>query len=251
MATGVLVLCLGRATRLIPYLEEDGGSAAKEYEAEIRFGFETTTDDAEGDRRSTDDAPVPDAGQVRSALAAFVGDLEQVPPGFSAKKVNGERAYDLARRGEDARLKPVKVEVATAELLSFELDRARVRFEVSRGTYIRALARDLGRALGSAAHLTALRRTRSGSSVLAAALPADELDEEGVAARLLPMADVLSRWPAQPVDEAGGVELRLGRSIESDGILVEGTRVRLIGPEGELVALARARNRRFEPFCVF
>jgi len=133
MATGVLVLCLGKATRLIPYIEEMGGVAAKEYEARIRFGFETTTDDSEGEPRG-EAAPLKslDAARINAALAAFVGEIEQVPPAFSAKKVAGERAYKMARRGEAVELKAVRVHVESAELEGFEDGIATVRFSCSR-----------------------------------------------------------------------------------------------------------------------
>ena len=253
MATGVLVLCLGKATRLIPYIEEMGGVDAKEYEAHVRFGFETTTDDAEGPPRG-ERAGVAGltAKAVSAALAAFVGEIEQIPPAFSAKKVAGERAYAMARRGEVVELEPVRVHVGSAELLDLDADIARVRFACSRGTYIRALARDLGRALGVGAHLVALRRTRSGAAELARAARLDDLTPESLAAALVPMMAVLETWPSVIAGESEAADLRLGRAVNLEKARhTVGTRVRISDHEGGLVALASSDGSRMQPFCVF
>jgi len=254
MATGVLVLCLGKATRLIPYLEEGASVEAKEYEALIRFGFETTTDDVEGQARSTPaDVGGLTSERVRAALATFVGDLQQVPPAYSAKKLEGERAYSLARRGETVDLKPVPVRVARAELLELSAGTARVRYACSRGTYIRSLARDLGRVLGVGAHLNGLRRTRSGSFTLDEAVVLDELDSENLGRRLIPPVDILSDWPRLMAGPRASADLRLGRPVSLEELkdLEEGARVRVTDPEGALVALARREGLRLLPFCVF
>jgi tRNA pseudouridine55 synthase len=253
MATGVLVLCLGKATRLIPYIEEMGGVDAKEYEARIRFGFEMTTDDAEGEPRGE---PVSTAAlnatRIAGALAAFVGESEQVPPGFSAKKVAGERAYAMARRGEDVELKAVRVHVGSAELLGIEGDIARVRFACSRGTYIRALARDLGRALGVGAHLVSLRRTRSGVAAIGRAVRLDDLTPESLGAALIPMMAVLEAWPSVVAGEKEAADLRLGRAVNlGKARETAGFRVRICDREGRLVALAGSDGSRMQPFCVF
>jgi len=253
MATGVLVLCLGKATRLIPYIEEAGGTDAKEYEAGIRFGFETTTDDAEGERHG-DVVPVDllTRDALSAALASTVGEIEQIPPAYSAKKVAGERAYALARRGEDVDLKPVRVSVHAAHLLGLEDGVATVRFACSRGTYIRALARDLGRALGVGAHLVALRRTRSGAAGLDRAVPIDQLDAASLAKNLLPMASILDTWPKVAVNDEGAANLRLGRAINVGESRVDRAgRVRVCDGADTLVALARAEGSRLQPFCVF
>lgn len=253
MATGVLVLCLGKATRLIPYLEETGGSQAKEYEAAIRFGFETTTDDSEGEiRGETRVADDLTPREIEAALSTFLGATHQVPPSFSAKKIAGERAYDLARRGESAELKPVTVEVSAAEFLSFEAGIARVRFACSRGTYIRALARDLGRRLEVGAHLVALRRTRSGGARLSEAIPLEELTQESLVARLVPPMAILEAWPRVVVGEREAVDLRLGRAISlGRGPEAEGAQIRVCDRAGDLVALARLDGTRMKPLCVF
>lgn len=253
MATGVLVLCLGKATRLIPYIEEMGGVDAKEYEASLRFGFETTTDDVEGEPRGEPVGTAAlDATGVSAALAALVGEIEQVPPAFSAKKVAGERAYALARRGEEVELKPVRVHVGSAELLGLEGDLAHVRFACSRGTYIRALARDLGRTLGVGAHLVALRRTRSGVAELARAVRLDDLTPESLGGALVPMMAVLEAWPSVTAGDSEAADLRLGRAVNlGKARETAGARVRICDREGQLVALASSNGSRMQPFCVF
>ncbi len=253
LATGVLVLCLGKATRLIPYIEETGGIEAKEYEARIRFGFETTTDDAEGDPRGRK-APTSALTHniVSVALAAFVGEIQQVPPSFSAKKVAGERAYAVARRGEDVDLKPVTVHIGAAELVKLEGDCALVRFACARGAYIRALARDLGRSLGVGAHLVALRRTRSGAATLERAVRLDDLTPESLPKALVPMTSVLEAWPSVTAGEREAADLRLGRAVNlGSGSEGPRARVRVCDLRGKLVALAHAEGARMQPFCVF
>lgn len=253
MATGVLVLCLGKATRLIPYLEEGGGGEAKEYEATIRFGFETTTDDAEGEPRS---APLSTAGLTAESLAlalrALEGEQQQVPPAYSAKKIEGERAYARARRGEEVELKPVAVEIGAARLIELTGATARVRIACSRGTYVRALARDAGRALGVGAHLSALRRTRSGASTLAGAVALDGLTPEALRAALLPMKSILAQWPAVVAGPREAADLKLGRAITlSRSPSLVRTRVRVVDGAGELLALCHLEGSRAQPFCVF
>ncbi len=253
MATGVLVLCLGKATRLIPYIEETGGVEAKEYEARIRFGFETTTDDALGEPRTEPAEPKGLTAETLSrALASLVGELHQIPPAFSAKKVDGERAYARARRGDEVDLKPVIVHVGAAELLEAGGAYARVRFACSRGTYVRALARDLGRSLGIGAHLVALRRTRSGSANLEQAIRLDDLTPASLGQGLVPMISILSAWPMVMAAPREAADLRLGRAVTLDrGGEVKRVRVRVADASGGLLALAYLEGSRVQPFCVF
>ena len=155
-ATGLLVLLVGRATRLATFIETE----PKVYEATIRFGSETDTDDATGTAIRT--APPPAESEIRSALKSLTGVISQVPPAYSAKSVDGTRAYDSARRGKPLQLAAVSVTVHGWELRNLTSDSLSAIVTCSGGTYIRALARDLGRIAGSAAHLEALRRTRVG-----------------------------------------------------------------------------------------
>ncbi|MBW3535341.1 MAG: tRNA pseudouridine(55) synthase TruB, partial [Gemmatimonadetes bacterium] len=173
-ATGLLLLCVGPATRLSEYLT----GLDKTYEATALLGTRTETEDAEGAVVSRDDRwKALEPSEVRDAVAAMVGPMAQVPPAFSAKKVAGEAAHRRARRGESFTLEAVVVEVYAAELLEVALPEIRFRVRCSSGTYVRALARDLGESLGTGAHLTALRRTRVGAFPVDGALPPPALED--------------------------------------------------------------------------
>jgi tRNA pseudouridine55 synthase len=171
-ATGLLVLLFGRATRLASFLDTE----PKVYEATITFGTETDTDDSTGAVTRT--ANPPSAADVRASIAAFTGPISQVPPAYSAKSVGGIRAYDGARRGEPLELAPVPVTVHEWDIRHFDENSLAAVITCSGGTYIRALARDLGRAASSAAHLSALRRTRIGPFDLSDAYSLETLSAE-------------------------------------------------------------------------
>ncbi len=168
-ATGLLILLLGRSTRLATFIVTE----PKEYEATIRFGNETETDDGTG--AETLRAVPPTLEKIEGAIPALIGTIEQVPPSFSAKSVEGTRAYDAARRGTPLELAPVRVHVARWTVRNVRRDEIDVTIECGTGTYIRSLARDLGRLTGSAAHLTALRRTRSGQFEVGSATTVDAM----------------------------------------------------------------------------
>jgi tRNA pseudouridine55 synthase len=178
-ATGLLILLLGRATRLANFLDIE----PKTYEATIHFGAETDTDDCTGSVVRT--AAVPESRAVRDGVRELTGVISQRPPAYSAKSVDGTRAYDAARRGEPLELSPVQVTVQSWEISELNDDSIRAVITCSGGTYIRALARDLGRLTSSAAHLTALRRTRIGSFDLRDATPLAELAATPVTLRKL------------------------------------------------------------------
>ncbi|HEX5576961.1 MAG TPA: tRNA pseudouridine(55) synthase TruB [Gemmatimonadaceae bacterium] len=156
-ATGLLILLIGRFTRLATFIETE----PKVYEATIRFGAETDTDDNTGS--VIREAPLPTKDAVLAAIPSFMGVITQVPPAYSAKSVDGIRAYDAARLGEPLELQPVEVNVSRLTVTAMRENEIDVTIECGTGTYIRSLARDLGRSAGSAAHLAALRRTRSGA----------------------------------------------------------------------------------------
>ena len=170
-ATGLLVLLVGRVTRLAQYMAGE----PKRYEATIRFGNETDTDDVTG--RPTREAPLPDEPEVRRAIASLTGSIEQQPPEYSAKQVGGVRAYAASRRGTPVELRPVRVTIHEWTVQRWHApDRLDVAITCGGGTYVRALARDLGRLTSSAAHLTALRRTGSGPFDVADAIPPEAVD---------------------------------------------------------------------------
>jgi tRNA pseudouridine55 synthase len=173
MATGVLPLVVGRMTRLAQFYT----MSDKSYEGEIRFGFSTDTYDADGER--VGDAHETNLGleQIREAASEFVGRIQQVPPSFSAKKVQGVPAYKLARKNKEVELKAVEVEVKSFECFHCSDDRVRFRTEVSSGTYVRSIAHELGQRLGVGAHLSALRRTASGEFCIEDAVTLEQLGE--------------------------------------------------------------------------
>jgi tRNA pseudouridine55 synthase len=227
MATGVLVLGVNRATRLLGHLM----LTEKAYDATIRLGVATTTDDAEGEVTTTTDAGQLDEATIRAALAGFVGDIEQVPTSVSAIKVDGKRAYQRVRDGEAVELaaRPVTVhEIVVRAIRDSEVD---LSVRCSSGTYIRAIARDLGNALGVGGHLTALRRTAVGSFDLASAHTLAELAEGFT---ILPIAAAArASFPVYDLDEDRAQDVRYGRKLDLD--LERLTAV--FAPDGEFLAL--------------
>ena len=179
-ATGVLLLLVGKATKLCERLMDQ----PKQYEATVKLGGTTPTDDPESPETPTPGAQPVSREQIEAALKPFVGPILQRPPAYSALKVGGRRAYDLARKGHDVELKPRTVNVYAIELLNYAWPFARIRIDCGRGTYIRSIARDLGEALGVGGHLTALVRTRVGEHSIADAVTLEQLDGK-------PIADVL------------------------------------------------------------
>jgi tRNA pseudouridine55 synthase len=244
-ATGVLVLCVGRATRLARFLS--GGE--KVYRASVRLGLSTTTDDLTGEPVGEPRPVGVTRAALDEALAAFVGTFDQVPPAFSARHVGGRRLYELARRGEAAARPATPVTVHSLEVLRWEVDRLDLEVRCSAGTYVRAVARDLGERLGTGAHLVALRRTRSGSFGLEQAVPGSELDARA-AESLLPMAALLPELPAVRVGEHGRRLVGHGRDLGPDAIdgPFPGAALRLVrvlDASGGLIALAVPRT--FDP----
>ncbi len=186
MATGVLPVCVGQATRLAQfYVESD-----KAYRAEARLGFATSTDDLSGEPMGPPCGTQVSTESLREALLAFRGALDQVPPAFSAKRVDGVRAYERARSGEAVQVPTARVTVHSLELVSHEADRFVFDMVCSAGTYVRSVARDVGARLGVGAHLVALRRTQSGGFGLEEAVSLERLAAEGEAL-LLPLSRLL------------------------------------------------------------
>lgn len=171
MATGVLPLLLGKFTRLAQYFS----TAQKSYSGTIRFGFATDTYDAEGVAAGVDVQPALTLEQVRGVAARFHGELEQLPPPFSAKKIGGTPAYKLARAGKPVELKPAKVDIASFEIVAVEGSEASFNMAISAGGYVRSVAHEMGQALGCGAHLSSLRRTRAGAFTLVEARRLEEL----------------------------------------------------------------------------
>ena len=172
LATGVLILCTGKATKRIEEFQQQ----QKEYIATLKLGATTPSFDMEMEEDGTYPVGHITEESVKEVLQCFVGEIEQVPPSFSACKINGDRAYNLARAGEAVELKPKKLRIDEIELQAYEAPFATIRVVCSKGTYIRALARDIGQALSSGAYLTALRRTRIGDFVADKCLKVEDID---------------------------------------------------------------------------
>ena len=208
-ATGLLPVCVGRATRLVRFV----AAGAKRYHARVRFGQATDTDDVTGQPVGAP-ADCPESSAIRRVLPEFLGEIDQIPPRYSAKQVGGRRAYRLARAGRPVRLAPNRVRVDELDLLDYDGTVAEFACQVGPGTYIRALARDLGERLGGAAHLAALRRTGVGPFEVSAAARLDELsDRDAIAARLLDPLSALSGIPRLPVSAEGSRLLGHGRLL--------------------------------------
>ncbi|MBP6822584.1 MAG: tRNA pseudouridine(55) synthase TruB [Acidobacteria bacterium] len=239
-ATGVLVVCLNRATRLVQFLTGDD----KEYLATMRLGFATETGDLTGEAR----LPVTDANhitseQVQEALKHFRGRIQQIPPMYSAKKVGGVRLHEMARRGEEIERQPIEIEIKELELVEQAENNNDFSFRVvcTAGTYIRTLAEDIGKRLGVGAHLISLRRTRAGSCPQSEAVTLDKLaelvEQDKLGEVLIPMADavelteiLLSKEECKAVTN--------GRSIRRNGDWRNGSKAKLCDDKRQLMAIA-------------
>ena len=264
MATGILAIALGEATKTVPFAMD----ADKVYRFTARWGESRDSDDAEGKVVATSDER-PSKSEIEAALPAFTGALSQVPPAYSAIKVQGERAYDLAREGEAVELAPRTVEVYSARLLEVpDPDHAVFEIHCGKGTYVRSWVRDLARALGTVGHVSQLRRTRVGGFTEEMAVP---LAKEGSSVHipaafehLRPIATALDGIPALAVTGPDAVRLRSGNPIlirpnqfariaeghqEADDL--QGLTVFLQTSEGEPVALAEFASGELRPFRVF
>jgi tRNA pseudouridine55 synthase len=257
LATGVLPIALGEATKTVPFVMD----GRKSYRFTVRWGIETDTDDAEGQAVASSDGR-PDVGAIRAALPRFTGTIMQTPPKFSAVKIAGERAYDLAREGEAVSLEPRPVEIDRLDLVRVvDADHAEFAAECGKGTYVRALARDLGRALGTCGHVAALRRTAVGPFAEHDATTHAELQQvveqapDGVAAAgapLLPVSAGLANLPALAVSRADAGRLARGQSVllrGRDAPMLEGWVA--VSVQGDLIALAEVEQGELRPRRIF
>jgi tRNA pseudouridine55 synthase len=251
LATGVLPLAVREATKLVRFLE--GGD--KSYAGVIRLGVETDTLDGEGRvvRRHT--GALPDAAHVRAALAGFLGEIEQIPPMFSAVKRGGVPLHRLARRGEVVERKPKRVRIDRFECVGFAPPDVQIEVDCSAGTYVRALASDLGRRLGCGAHLAGLRRTRSGpfseEQALSEAVLAGEAEQGSIDARVIPPVGPLA-LPVLQLSASEVLRVRSGGELAAaDAPLRPGSLVSALAPGGELVAVLEVHpGRRLRPLRV-
>lgn len=242
MATGVLPVCVGDATKIAQFITE----ATKAYDATVRLGVTTDTLDAEG--KVLAERPVPEMSRevLEAALQRFRGTFAQTPPMYSAVKVGGRRLYELARNGEEVERAARQVTVYELVLRDFSATEVKLSVRSSKGFFVRSLAADLGEALGCGAHLTALRRTQSGPFTLAQALPLADVQAQGpaLAPRLVSMADALTDVPRLTVTAAEAERVRHGGVVEVPASLSGLHRV--VGPGDELLALAEAERGRLK-----
>ncbi len=272
LATGVLVLLLGKATRLVRFYT----GRRKRYTAAFRFGFATNTYDSEGVAQGPDSAPALDRAVLEHYAAESVGRFDQMPPIFSAKKVQGRPAYELARKNEVVELKPASVEVFEYRLTGLEGSIARFAVECSSGTYIRSLVHDMGQRVGCGAHLVEICRTAVGEFSLEQALTIEELADSARAGKLqerviaienllpnFPRANVLpvlekkvrhgGKFNVMPSQlQPGRVELPPGATMELDAGEIHPPRLRVFSQQNKLLAIAEAVvPRTYQPVVVF
>jgi tRNA pseudouridine55 synthase len=272
LATGVLVLLLGRATRLVQFYN----GRRKRYAAGFRFGFATDTYDSDGEAQGPDTAPALDQALLEKLAGESVGRFEQMPPIFSAKKVKGRPAYELARKKQPVELKPVEVELFEYKLTAIEGRVARFVIECSSGTYIRSLAHEMGQKLGCGAHLSEITRTAVGEFSLEQAIKLEELAEASRAGKfadcMIRLENLLPNFPrvnVLPVIEKrvrhgtkfnvqvsqiqpGRVELPPGATLQLDAGEAKPPRLRVFSQQDKLVAIAEALvPRTYQPIVVF
>ncbi|MDO5657598.1 MAG: tRNA pseudouridine(55) synthase TruB [Paracoccus sp. (in: a-proteobacteria)] len=246
-ATGVLAVALGEATKTVPYLTE----ALKAYEFRVNWGAETASDDASGEVTRRSDAR-PDDAAIRAALPALTGDIMQVPPSVSAVRLDGARAYDLAREGHEVALEPRPLWVESLELVDTKPDHADLRMVCGKGGYVRAIARDLGRALGCLGHVAHLRRIWSGPFDAAQGVALDQIDRANQAALealLLPVEAALD-LPQMRASDEGAVRIRNGNPGQVIGTAPYGAEV-WVSHGGRALAIGRYLGGEVHPSRVF
>lgn len=255
LATGVLPIALGEATKTVPYIV--GGQ--KHYRFTARLGEARTTDDSEGEVTAQSSLR-PETAAIERVLPEFVGVVEQVPPSFAAIKVDGERAYDRARRGEDVALEPREVAIDSLALVERpDDDHVRLELVCGKGTYVRAVVRDLGAKLGCFAHVTALRRLQVGPFLAANAISLATLAQlaadDALSQALVSLPAALEEMPALPLTGPQAERLRAGQKIRVSAGVMTGTpgedgTVRAMAA-GEIIALARFQGGQLSPVRVF
>ena len=246
LAEGVLVLGLGPATRLVEYVQR----MPKEYRGTFLLGRSSDTEDIQGQVEFLDDSPEISADQLRQALPAFLGSIQQRPPQYSALKVQGKRAYDLARQGEKVELAPRSVRIDELELTDYQPPEFRLRIRCGSGTYVRSLGRDIAEALGSAAVMSALERTAIGPFRRENALSLETLSEETLRQHLQPPELALAELPRLTLSDRQVEDISHGRTIACEEIACE--EIAAVDGQGRLRAILTPRGRgRLKPARVF
>ena len=241
LASGLLVVAVGPATRFLQYLP----LAPKVYVGEVTFGVETATMDAEGEAVAEQEPPADLESHIRNALPDFIGLIQQIPPMYSAIKKDGKPLYTYARAGQEVERKPRTVHIDSLDLVSLEGPVATVRVVCSGGTYVRSLANDLGRKVGCGAHLSALRREAVGRFRVDQALDLDSVAVE----KLIPLKAALPPLPLVSLDADQTLRIREGRQVEVDGF-DSAILVGLTDPKGAVLGIARTLGHALQPECV-
>lgn len=235
LASGVLVVAVGASTRLIQFVQQ----LPKQYRAQFLLGRQSDTEDTTGNVTELIDPPVPTVAQLCEAAAAFTGEIEQRPPAFSALKVHGRRAYELARQGNPVELRPRRVEVYELEVLAYDYPVLELGISCSGGTYVRSLGRDLAAHLGSAAVMSRLVRTAVGTFALRDAVPLDALSAENWRHVVLPPARAVEHLPSVQLDPEEIRRVRQGQTIQRPH-LAEKTQLAGLDQSGNLVAVLQS-----------
>jgi tRNA pseudouridine55 synthase len=237
LATGVLVVCVGRATRLVQYVQRQ----PKRYRTTFLLGRESRTDDVEGEVQSVPGAPEPTRDKIVAALPAFLGDIQQRPPAHSAIKVDGRRSYERARKGEQFELPARSVTIHRLDILRYEYPELDLAIECGSGTYVRSLGRDLAVALGTRAVMSALERTATGEFRIEDAVSLDELNNDNLADHLQPALAAVADLPRIALDDAQLTELRHGRPIAMPACAPDSARAAAewaaVNPVGDLASI--------------
>lgn len=249
LAEGVLIVCLGPATRLVPFIHEH----SKTYRGSFRLGLTSDTEDITGNVTAVECPGDITADRLRDVLPGFLGTISQTPPAYSAAKVAGQRAYDLARQGADVELAPREVHVHRINLVDCHFPDFTLEIECGTGTYVRSLGRDIARRLGTEAVMTALQRTRIGPFHVDEAVTLEELAAENLSDFVLPPQAALPQLEKIAIDDAQLAALRQGRSLPANEppVRSDGERCAAVDPRGRLAAICQQRGGRWHPVLVF
>jgi tRNA pseudouridine55 synthase len=246
LATGVLVVCVGPATRLISYVQQ----MPKRYVGTFQLGRQSPTDDTDGEVTELDNPPVPTPDQIAAAAQTLVGEIRQRPPVYSAVKVQGRRAYVLARKGQSVELKPRTVTIHRIEILDYEYPQLTLEVDCGSGTYIRSLGRDLAASLGTAAVMSRLQRTAIGGFRIEDAIELESIAPENWAKHLLPSLRAVELLPQVELSAAEVAQIRQGLAVSDRAEPIDVDQFAAVDAAGQLVAILTHRGRnRLGPSC--
>lgn len=249
-AVGVLPICIGKATRLVEYLT----SSTKRYRALIEFGYETNTQDASGQITKSTELPVLNKNEFEKTLERFIGELEQVPPMFSAVKINGQPLYKLAREGKDIEREARKIKIYDLKLIDYNQKSALIDVTCSKGTYIRTLCQDIGKSLNSSAYMSFLVRIQSGIFHIENAYTLVEINQLTSDNYLINMADCLNDWPNLEFSGDDITRINHGNSVSLVNYVkpvIENERYKVLDQNKQLLAVGVIRENYFKPEKVF